>query len=194
MAYVELGSYSCRLPWPGRPGEWVQVGSLSTSEESGWVVRVGLLMPKATEGLFELDARFRSRPVQLQGWRWSRRASRASESIQRPVPVQPQVPKPPRCASTPPRLIELSPSGTSRDGGILSIRASACTGAVAARVVCAADGDRTRQILPQDGSRRRRAVQVCKHRWFDVQAARGTKQWHLRSPAGWPSRWGDGRT
>ena len=104
---MELGSYSCRLPWPGRPSEWVQpaVGSLSTSEESGWVVRVGLLMPKTTEGLFELDARFRSRPVRPQGWRWSRRASRASESIQRPVPIQPQVPKPPRCASTPPRLI-----------------------------------------------------------------------------------------
>ena len=102
-----LGSYSCRLPCPGRPSEWVQpaVSSLPTSEESGWVVRVGLLTPKATEGLFELDARFRSRPVQPQGWRWSRRASRASESIQRPVPVQPQVPKPPQCASTPPRLI-----------------------------------------------------------------------------------------
>ena len=176
MAYVELGSYSCRLPWPGRPGEWVQpaVGSLSTPEESGWVVRVGLLMPKATEGLFELDARFRSRPVQPQGWRWSRRASRTSESIQRPAPIQPQVPKPPRCASTPPRLIELAPSGTSRIGGIFLVyRASAITRGGAVRVECAADGDRTRQVLPQDGSRRRHAVQVCKHRWFDVQTARG---------------------
>ena len=68
------------------------------------VVRVGLLVPKATEGLFKLEAGFapaaRSAVAETGPW-----GLLASESIQRPVPVQPQVPKPRRCASTPPRLI-----------------------------------------------------------------------------------------
>jgi len=101
-----LGSASCRPPVLGRLGSSparsrrpIHRGLLRVG------VRVGLLVPKATEGLFKLDAGFapaaRSAVAETGPW-----GLLASESIQRPVPVQPQVPKPRRCASTPTRLIE----------------------------------------------------------------------------------------
>ena len=113
-----LGSTGCRPPIPGRLG--FSPARSRRPFHRGLLrvgVRVGLLVPKTTEGLFELDTGFapaaRSAVAETESW-----GLLASESIQRPVPVQPQVPKPRRCASTPPRLIELAPSGTSRDGRV----------------------------------------------------------------------------
>jgi hypothetical protein len=147
-------------------------------------VRVGLLMPKATEGLFKLDAGFapaaRSAVAKTESW-----GLLASESIQRPVPVQPQVPKPRRCASTPTRLIELAPSGTSRDGRVTRVvRVSA--GHIGRCRVCSV---RCRRVLsptspPQDGSGRRRALHMPNSVGSMCQTARGTKQWDLHALTG----------
>jgi hypothetical protein len=68
-------------------------------------VRVGLLVPKATERLFKLEA----------GFAPTARSAGGGDGVvgppcvrvnQRPVPVQPKVPKPRLCASTPLRLID----------------------------------------------------------------------------------------
>ena len=68
-------------------------------------VRVGLLVPKATERLFKLEAGF-APTARSAGGGDGVVGLLASESIERPVPVQPRVPKPRRCASTPTRLID----------------------------------------------------------------------------------------
>jgi hypothetical protein len=156
-----LGSASCRPPVLGRLGS--SPARSRRPFHRGLLrvgVRVGLLVPKATEGLFKLDAGFapaaRSAVAETESW-----GLLASESIQRPVPVQPQVPKPRRCASTPTRLIELAPSGTSRDGRVTRVvRVSA--GHIGRCRVCSV---RCRRVLsptspPQDGSGRRRALHM----------------------------------
>jgi hypothetical protein len=155
-------------------------------------VRVGLLVPKTTEGLFKLEAGFapavRSAVAETGPW-----GLLASESIQRPVPVQPQVPKPRRCASTPTRLIELAPSGTSRDGRVTRVvRVSA--GHIGRCRVCSV---RCRRVLsptspPQDGSGRRRALHMPNSVGSMCQTARGTKQWDLHALTGRPAGGGVG--
>ena len=149
------------------------------------VVRVGLLVPKTTEGLFKLEAGFapaaRSAVAETGPW-----GLLASESIQRPVPVQPQVPKPRRCASTPPRLIELAPSGTSRDGRGDKRGAGQRESQWAGCRVCSV---RCRRVLsptspPQDGSGRRRALHMPNSVGSMCQTARGTKQWDLHALTG----------
>ena len=145
-----LGSTGCRPPIPGRLG--FSPARSRRPFHRGLLrvgVRVGLLVPKAAERLFKLEAGFaptaRSAVAETESW-----GLLASESIQRPVPVQPQVPKPRRCASTPPRLIELAPSGTSRDGRVTSVvQVSARHMGRSRSVQCAADGDRARRVLPR---------------------------------------------
>jgi hypothetical protein len=79
----------------------------------GWLrvgVRVGLLIPKATEGLFKLKARY-ALTIRSAGLRqWSRWASLCPSQFCGPClsNLQPKVPKPLWCASTPLLLILLS--------------------------------------------------------------------------------------
>ena len=180
-----LGSASCRPPVLGRLGS--SPARSRRPFHRGLLrvgVRVGLLVPKATEGLFKLDAGFapaaRSAVAETESW-----GLLASESIQRPVPVQPQVPKPRRCASTPTRLIELAPSGTSRDGRVTRVVR------VSARHIgrCRVCSVRCRRVLsptspPQDGSGRRRALHMPNSVGSMCQTARGTKQWDLHALTG----------
>jgi hypothetical protein len=131
-------------------------------------VRVGLLVPKTTEGLFKLDAGFapaaRSAVAKPESW-----VILASESIQRPVLVQPQVPKPRRCASTPPRLIELAPSGTSRDGRVTRVVQVSARHLGWCRVLFSA---LPTGVEPDESSPGRQWASPCpshaKQRWLDV--------------------------
>jgi hypothetical protein len=146
-------------PWFGRlpaadtraTGVPVQpaVGGLSTADCSGWSSESAFLCRKPLKDSSSWKRGLPRQPVP----RWRRRGRGASlrpSQIQRPVPVQPQVPKPRRCASTPPRLIELAPSGTSRDGRVTSVvQVSARHMGRSRSVQCAADGDRARRVLPR---------------------------------------------
>jgi hypothetical protein len=181
-----LGSAGCRPPIPRRLGVPGQpaVGGLSTAECSGWSSESAFLCRKPLIDSSSWKRGLPRRPVP----RWRRRGRGASlrpSQIQRPVPVQPQVPKPRRCASTPPRLIELAPSGTSRDGRVT------CVVRVSARHIgrCRVCSVRCRRGLsptspPQDGSGRRRALHMPNNVGSMCQTARGTKQWDLHALTG----------
>ena len=190
-------------PWFGRlpaadtraTGVPVQpaVGGLSTADCSGWSSESAFLCRKPLKDSSSWKRGLPRRPVP----RWRRRGRGASlrpSQVQRPVPVQPQVPKPRRCASTPPRLIELAPSGTSRDGRGDKRSAGQRESQWASCRVCSV---RCRRVLsptspPQDGSGRRRALHMPNSVGSMCQTARGTKQWDLHALTGRPAGGGVG--